>query len=84
MCDNDDMIKKIRRTGIVTVNRDCLSQTQHTALLSTPRGHAWTGTHGLSFIMEKCRKKDGPTSNNRRRKSEKMSFFDVNTTMWPL
>ncbi|XP_003243998.1 protein PFC0760c-like [Acyrthosiphon pisum] len=70
----------IRRIGIATVNRNCLSQSQHTALLSTPKG--WT-PHGLSFIIKKCRKTGGPAANGRRRETGKYAFFDVNTTIWP-
>ncbi|XP_060856562.1 putative uncharacterized protein DDB_G0282133 [Metopolophium dirhodum] len=70
----------IRRIGITTVNRNCLSQSQHTALLSTPKG--WT-PHGLSFIIKKCRKTGGPAANGRHRETGKHAFFDVNTTIWP-
>jgi len=71
-----------RRTGIVTVNRNCLTQDQHTALLSTPKGHAWTGSRGLSFIIEKCRKIGRPAGNSLRRETGKHESFDVNTIMW--
>jgi len=70
----------IRRIGIATVNRNCLSQSQHTALLSTPKG--WT-PHGLSFIIKKCRKTGGLAANGRHRETGKHTFFDVNTTIWP-
>jgi len=69
-----------RRFGIATVNRNCLSQSQHTALLSTPKG--WT-PHGLSFIIKKCQKTSGPVANGRRRGTGKQGLFDVNTTIWP-
>lgn len=72
--------KLMKRIGITTVNRNCLSQSQHTALLSTPKG--WT-PHGLSFIIKKCPKTGGPAANGRRRETGKHVFFDVNTTIWP-
>ncbi|XP_022181587.1 MATH and LRR domain-containing protein PFE0570w-like [Myzus persicae] len=68
-----------KRTGIATVNRNCLSQSQHTSLLSTPKG--WT-PHGLSFLMKKCRKTGGPAANGRRRETGKHVSSDVNTTLW--
>ncbi|XP_026818974.1 uncharacterized protein LOC113557605 [Rhopalosiphum maidis] len=78
------MMRTIKRTGMVTINRNCLSQIQHTALLSTPKGHVWTHSRSLNFIMEKCRKTSGITLNDRRRETGKHTFFEVNTTMWPL
>lgn len=70
----------MRRTGISTVDRNCLSQPQHTTLLSTPKG--WT-PHGLSSIMKKCRKTGRRATNGRRREIGKHAFSDVNATMWP-
>ncbi|XP_015375257.1 PREDICTED: uncharacterized protein LOC107169845 [Diuraphis noxia] len=70
----------MRRTGIIAVDRSCLSQSQHTKLLSTPKG--WK-PHGLSFIMKKCRKTDRHAINGRHCETGKHAFFNVNTSMWP-
>lgn len=64
----------------ITVNRSCLTRIEHTEMLSTPRGYTWTGTRGLGFIVDRCKRKH---PNDRRRKTKKNNAVICNSaTMW--
>lgn len=55
--DNDNRWCKNAMCKKITINRSCLTRLEYIEMLSTPRGRTWTGTRGLGFIMNRCKRK---------------------------
>lgn len=57
------------------VNRNCLTRSEHTEVLSTPKGYLWAGTRGMGSVLKNCKK----INDSRRRSTKPKKDAD---TMW--
>ncbi|VVC31056.1 Hypothetical protein CINCED_3A008825 [Cinara cedri] len=54
MCETNQTMKPKLRP--LAVNRNCLTRSEYTEMLSTPKGYTWKGRRNLKSIMKRCKK----------------------------